>query len=126
MLAGMPSGVFLAVPLLFVAVAIWGLLGRFIWDAWRRRGTAYALTDSRAIILHSRPLRVLREQPLHGALPITLKGGDRGSVVFGDTVSLVSPSGMMSVWTGDDGSFAFRGIDAPSEVYRLACEAIRA
>lgn len=121
-----PSGIFLALPLLFVAVAAWGLIGRFLWDAWRRRGTTYALTDSRAIILHSRPVRVLREQPLHGALPITLKGGDRGSVVFGDGVSPFSPSGMMSVWTGDDGSFSFRGIDDPAEVYRLARAAIRA
>lgn len=35
----------------FFSVGLWGLLGKHLWRAWRRRQSLYVLTDRRALIV---------------------------------------------------------------------------
>jgi hypothetical protein len=107
----------------FLLIGLYFTIGRFVADAWHRRRTSYVLTDRRALIVEGGIARRLREQPLHRALAISLKGSDRGSVTFGDSRGWQNWRNGFEPWNADDGSFTFRSIEAPETVYHLAREA---
>ena len=124
-LGGDPNSAFLVIPVLFLFVGFWGLVGRFLWDAWRRRATVYALTDRRAVILQTRPTLRLRDQPLVRNLQTSFKGAARGSVTFGEAAHPLALLSGMAVLTSEDGTFTFRKIEDPLAVHRLARDLAR-
>ncbi len=83
----------------FVAVGLWMVVGRLLWDAFLRRGTWYTLTDRAAYIATS-PLgrRALKSYPL-AQMKLSLDDGSPGSVWFAERV--VTRSGSWS-GSGDD------------------------
>ena len=113
---GFPS----LVGLLFGALAIYITIGRFVVDAYIRRRTAYALTDRRALIARSAWGKDIREQPLSAALGLSFRGRGEGALTFGQTIGVFSYRGQMAVWGGEDGSFTFRAIPDPEDVFHMA------
>lgn len=58
--------------------------GRFVWDAYRRRRTAYGVTDQRVVIVVSAWSARVTTLPLRNITDMTLsEGGGRGSIRFG-------------------------------------------
>ena len=108
---------FLLFGSVFVVADFFIVFGRFFLDAWARSKTAYALTNKRALILKRGSLRA---QPLAGStIEISVKSGRNGAVTFGEKAKFFG-SNNIGIWTGNDGSFTFREISNPSEVYKLA------
>lgn len=70
------GGIVALVPVAFVAIGLYFLAGRFVWNALVRRGTRYALTDRRVVTRRAFPSWSVEEVPLHPALPIGLAGRD--------------------------------------------------
>lgn len=66
----------------FVLIGLYLLVGRFIYDAWRRSRIYYGLTEKRVLIATPKSLESLE---ISGLTDITLKesGDGRGSVIFG-------------------------------------------
>ena len=54
-MAGRAGGLFQLGGLMFVAIGLYFVAGRFFVDAWIRRGVAYALTDRRVLISRPKP-----------------------------------------------------------------------
>src|SRR5687768_3595338 len=73
------SGDGLGPPLLFFLpfglMAFHVVVGRFVWDAYRRRHTHYAVTDERVLILAGVWSRRLTSIPLRTISEITREGG---------------------------------------------------
>lgn len=110
-----PSVLFLIVPTVFVAIAIWMLAGRFLWDAWLRRATVYLLTDRRVIIAGGRPSARVDQMLLRPGLSVTVEGD---SVTFGPHKPAKDRNFLIP-----DPSFTFREIP---EAVRIATRARRA
>lgn len=104
----------------FLVVGAYITVGRFFYDAHIRRNTVYALTSESAFIAKSVFGRSLREQPLGQSLAISFDGKDEGAVTFGERPGVFSQSGQVAVWSGEDGSFTFRAIANPEELYHKA------
>ena len=69
----------------FVIVGLFLIFGRFMVDAWLRKGMFYALTDRRVLILKTRPTLNFTSLPLDRlpALGLSERGGGRGSFDLG-------------------------------------------
>ncbi len=104
--------------LFFLAVGAYAVIGRFLIDFLIRRRTRYALSSRRAFIATSAFGRSLSELPITPELQVHLKDGRLGSVTLGEPRGINAKS-PFDVWQGTDGSFTFRAIDTPSEVYAL-------
>ncbi|MEL6769085.1 MAG: hypothetical protein AAFP17_18040 [Pseudomonadota bacterium] len=107
------------VMILFVFVGIYFLIGRFFADRYIRRRTYYAITDKRALILGLSWGRKLRDLPIAEDLEVAFDDAPRGSVRLGRRSDRGLPFHGLGVWHGDDGSFTFREVDAPGDVYNL-------
>lgn len=74
---------------MFVAVGVYFVIGRFIFDAWLRFNTQYAVTDRRVLILRSGAfssfVALSREQMPQTQLTESANG--RGTIVFGQPAS---------------------------------------
>ena len=70
----------------FLAVGAYLVVGRFFYDAWRRRRTVYGLTDRRVLIL--RPSKQV-SLALDGINEISLeeRSSGRGSIAFGSSAN---------------------------------------
>ena len=105
----------------FVLMGLYLIVGRFIYDAWRRSRTLYGLTDQRAIILGGGPTRRLRSLALR-ALPelsLTEERNGRGTISFG---SSGLPFGWFSRtgWPGTGEPIpSFEGIENAGSVHEL-------
>ena len=75
-------GLFALVGLPFVAVGLFRLVGRFFWDAARRRRTRYALTDRRAIIATSLGGRHLLSLPIHPDRDVEYRPGREATIIL--------------------------------------------
>jgi hypothetical protein len=77
----------------FVAVGLQMTIGRFFYDAWRRRHTYYGLTNQRAIIATRTPARTLRSYSVASLTNVVLQesANDAGSILLG-------PSALPSPW----------------------------
>ncbi len=68
--------------LLPLAIGVWLLIGRRLWDAYRRARTAYALTDRRALIATAHAGRRLRSLPLSELDEPEARFGPETTIVF--------------------------------------------
>jgi hypothetical protein len=122
--AGAPMP-FPLVGVLFLAVAAYITVGRFIHDAWRRSRTRYALTTERAIILNGGVSRSISSVQLRTLPGITLRErrSGVGTIVFGNDEG---PS-WMAGWPGSNQRSAprFELIPRSRQVYEQAREAQR-
>lgn len=111
-----PAIAFLVIPVIFVGIGAYMLIGRFFVDGWRRRSTSYLLTDRKALMVQSWPRFMVRDVSLGGGLEISLEGR---SVRFGpdrarngDRTFGLAPAGVV-----------FEDVDAATRIFRLASEA---
>jgi hypothetical protein len=65
--------------LVFVCIGLYMAFGRFVWDALVRRGTLYALTNRRAIILTRSPFKSFRSLGLTATTEISTEEQADGS-----------------------------------------------
>src|ERR1700722_7474529 len=82
---GLPSPQFApqaAIPILFVAIGAYLVVGRFFYDAWRRGRTVYGLTDRRILIVRPSKLVSLSLEGL-SEMSLTERRSGRGSIAFG-------------------------------------------
>jgi hypothetical protein len=93
---------FLLSGAMFVCVGLYLVFGRFIVDAWIRRCTYYAVTDSRILIARSgfsNKFSALRFQQLP-EMALSERNDGRGTIRFGPQGSMWSGRRMgWSVWT---------------------------
>jgi hypothetical protein len=80
---------FLLFGALFVVVGLYFVIGRFIWDAFRRARTVYAVTNRRIVIVSDVWRRELRSLELEGLSQIQFREGrdGRGTITFGDKMA---------------------------------------
>ncbi|HEX4081079.1 MAG TPA: PH domain-containing protein [Rhizomicrobium sp.] len=73
----------------FVLVGLFLMFGRFLLDAQLRKGTIYAVTDQRVLILRSGPMNKFVSLSLDRLPGITLSEGRNGcgTITFGDSGS---------------------------------------
>ncbi len=69
----------------FVLIGLYLIVGRFFFDAYRRKHTFYGLTDRRVIIVSGRLRQKVTSLPRESLLEVTLSEhvGGRGTIVFG-------------------------------------------
>ena len=83
----------------FVLIGLYLVVGRFLLDAWIRRGMYYAVTDKRVLILRSAPFSRFSAMSLDH-LPdanLTENANGRGTIRFGAAASRRGGSGFS--WT---------------------------
>jgi hypothetical protein len=103
---------FMVVP--FLAIGAYILVGRFLYDAWRRGRTVYGLTDQRALIL--RPSKQISITLDHiSEMSLQERGSGRGSIVFGP--SGINRQNASGVWGGDPAVPTFEFIPDARNVY---------
>ncbi len=73
----------------FVAVGFYLVVGRFLWDAYLRKHTRYALTESRALIAVSKGRRQFFSIPIALATEVDILPGPLTTILF-DTPALPS------------------------------------
>lgn len=67
----------------FLATGLWGLLGRHLWRAWKRRQSLYVLTDRRALVISGgRGRQKVEAYPIAMGTKVQLVEGQPGSVHF--------------------------------------------
>tara|TARA_R110002124_G_scaffold280797_1_gene454465 strand:+ start:564 stop:1130 length:567 start_codon:yes stop_codon:yes gene_type:complete len=87
--------------LLFVAIGLFFVFGRFFADAWIRSRTHYAVTDQRVLILRSIVSKNFSALNLSQLQQVNLNetSGGRGSVRLGPQISMFSRnSGNLGSW----------------------------
>lgn len=96
--------IFLLFGAVFVVVGLFFTVGRFILDAWTRRGLSYAVTDRRILILRSRPFSRFIAVDLDRlpAIDLTERGDGRGTIRFGPDAGFGALGGVgaqYGIWT---------------------------
>ncbi len=86
----------------FVAVGLYLIAGRFLYDAWRRSRTAYAVTNERVILLSGgvRPSVLSLRLATIPAVSLTEGRGGVGTISFGGEAGIASFLGGMQGWPG--------------------------
>jgi len=87
--------------LMFVAVGLYFVIGRFAVDAWLRGRTRYALTERRVLIVRAPPFGRVTALTLARLTEVSLrKAGDSGagSIRFGPAAALFGRNGF-SIWS---------------------------
>ena len=103
--------------LLFVCVGLYFVVGRFLLDAWVRRGTAYALTDRRILISRPKPFSDFTAVSLDRLPDARLKERQdgRGTIRFGQPSPIWGGRGFAAWSPAVDPTPQFLNIDgAPS------------
>ena len=113
-----PTG-FLPFQLMFIAVGLYLLFGRFIVAGLKRRSTRYAVSSKRVFIATNSFGKKIVEQPIDPSLKITLKPGHLGSIVLGEEHSALGSRTGLSIWTGETGDFRLQRLSDADEVYQL-------
>lgn len=94
LISGKADPAFSLVGLLFIVVAIYISVGRFIVDAIVRASTEYAITDRRVIIksgFFSRKVTTINMNTMP-EVSLTEKSNGSGTILFGDTGSWRAPA----------------------------------
>jgi hypothetical protein len=103
----------------FMLIGIYLVVGRYVVDAWVRRGTHYALTNRRVLILRSAPFSRFVALSLD-QLPstnLTEHGRGRGTIRFGADVPLWGGRGFAG-WTPSlDPTPQFLAIEEAARVF---------
>ena len=86
----------------FVAVGLYLILGRFLFDAWRRSRTAYAVTNERVIILSGglRPSVLSLRLATITAVSLSEGRAGVGTISFGGGSGVAAGLGGMQGWPG--------------------------
>lgn len=86
----------------FVAVGLYLILGRFLFDAWRRSRTAYAVTSERVIILSGglRPSVLSLRLATIPAVSLSEGRAGVGTISFGGGSGVAAALGGMQGWPG--------------------------
>jgi hypothetical protein len=115
------SSVAPAMGALFIALGVYMMAARFFVDIWRRRNTAYALTDHRVILARSGPLPSMRSIDLWTMKDVSLteRRDGSGTILFGH------PRGPNTVnpWTGNTVVPSFDMIPSAAAVYAMLRDA---
>jgi len=107
--------------LMFVCVGLYFVAGRFLVDAWVRRGMQYAVTDRRILIARPAPFAKFTAIGLAPLPEIDLadRAGGRGTIRFGQATSLWN-NRSMSVWSPSfDPTPQFIAIDDARRVFDM-------
>jgi len=109
---------------MFVAIGLYFVFGRFLFDAYIRAGTYYGVTNQRIMISSGLLRREVRSMFLAGLPEMRLSQSrdGRGTIKFG-----ADPIGnrMSFSWTGSSVP-AFEGIEDPANVYHVILKALKA
>jgi hypothetical protein len=110
----------------FILIGLYLIAGRFVFDAWIRRKTRYALTNQRILIARSGGFGTFTAVGLDGVPDVQLKAqaNGRGTMHFGRP----APNwGRAAVWTPAlDPTPQFMAIDNAQAVFDQIQRAIRA
>ena len=118
-LAAGPEGVFQFFPLFglpFVLVGAYMVFGQYLWNAYVRGKTRYALTDRRAIIAKSALGRSLKSWPINKRTRLELIPGDESTIWFAEEERRGNKGRRYTVKKG------FEYITGGDQVYRLMRE----
>jgi len=116
---------FYVVPLIFKAVAVYVIIGRFFADMYRRSRTIYGLTDRSAVIITSVFGTSTRVVDLHAVPEIALEGGaagGEGSIAFGTPLNSLARNGLRN-WGAMPHLPTFEYIAGAAAVYQQALTA---
>jgi hypothetical protein len=126
--SGNAPGFFVFWGILFVAIGIYMVIGRFFAEALQRSKTYYALTTDRVLIVSGVFSRTIKSLSLTTLSDITLTEGrsGKGSITFGPQSPFVSAFGGASSWPGaQQQSPRFDLIDDATSVYEMMRRAQR-
>ncbi len=113
----------------FIAGSIWLLVGRLVWDAYRRSVTYYGLTSDSALIAQEGLFRGLQRLRLASVetLGFELAPDGSGTISFGSmSRSGGWPTPGYQNWNGGPVVPSFEGIPRARQVYDLCTSAQRA
>jgi hypothetical protein len=113
---------------MFVCIGLYFVAGRFLVDAWIRRGTVYAVTDRRILILRGAPFGKFIAVGLPQLPDISLSESrdGRGTIRFGTEVSMFGNRGMSSWSPALDPTPQFIAIQDARRVFDLVQHANQA
>jgi hypothetical protein len=116
-----PIAVFPLFGLLFVAVGLYFVVGRFIADAWLRERTRYALTDSRALIVRAPPFGKVTTIALDRLAEVSLQRSSDGSgtIRLGPRAPLMGRNGFAAWSPALDATPQFIGISDSQRIFEL-------
>jgi hypothetical protein len=111
--------------LMFVAIGLYFVFGRFLFDAWVRRGMGYAVTNRRVLILRSGPFSRFITVNLEGMPNLDLRESarGRGTIRFGLSASLFNNRNMSAWSPALDPTPQFIAIDNVRQVFDLVQKA---
>jgi hypothetical protein len=101
---------FVLFALVFVAIGIYLVVGRFLTEARQRARTFYAVTNDRIVIvsgLFSRTVKSIDLKTL-GEMALSERRNGSGSIVFGSASPMEWMFASMPAWPGVQGRFASR------------------
>ena len=107
--------------LMFVSIGLYFVAGRFVVDAWVRRGLHYAVTDQRILIARGAPFARFTVLSMAKLPEIDLKegGNGRGTIRFGQPVAMRGNRGMGAWSAALDPTPQFLGIEDARRVFDL-------
>jgi|SRR5208283_96694 len=109
----------------FVVIGQYMIWGRFLYDAWIKRRTYYAVTDRRVLVLQDGTKRKTSSAYLDAIPTIERDGGETGTLWFGPKHPMIAGRGQKARgWSrfnvGDIATFS--DIDDVDSVYRLVLD----
>jgi hypothetical protein len=99
---GVPSFLMVLFWIPFVLIGQYLIWGRFIYDAWRKRRTYYAITNRRVLVLQEGRKRRICWLYYNEIPTIELEGSTRGTIWFGSKYPIISPEGSDQKTRGDN------------------------
>lgn len=102
----------LVIPILFLGIGGYLLVGRFVLDAYVRARTWYGVTSQRALIVRTAPGTQIKSMPLPGAeLSASFHRHGRGTITFGDDSSVWTARGLLHMAPALRPGFRFLAVD---------------
>jgi hypothetical protein len=109
----------------FIVIGQYMIWGRFLYDAWLKRGTYYGLTNRRALLLQDRWSRKTCSIYLEAIPSIVRECSAIGTIWFGPRFPVMAGRGQktrsLSRFTVSD-TPVFADIDDPDAVYQMATD----
>ncbi len=107
--------------LMFVAIGLYLVVGRFFFDAWVRGGIGYAITNRRVLILRSGPFSRFTALDLDRLPAVDLKedARGRGTIRFGAPASIFANRNMSAWSPALDPTPQFIAIDEARRIFDL-------
>ena len=103
----------------FLLIGLYLVVGRFVVDAWARRGITYAVTDRRILILRRGPFPKFTAMTFNQVPNVNLadRGDGRGTVRFGHDLSSWTRQGYASWSPALDPTPQFTAIEEARTVF---------